>query len=129
MCSPLVKIMTGCSSNWCFLGEPHGPPKHQAGYQEKIGIFHSLYQVHLLFAFQKTNIMIGTEQIRGLLNMSLVTGPATPRKVKAREVEQEKALLIPALLVPAGQAKKAKANAKVKTILKANPKVHITHAI
>ena len=104
MCTPLVEMMADCSSNWCFLGESHGPPKHQAGYQENFGIFHSLHQVHLLFTFQKTNNMIGTEQIRGQLNMSLITGLATRRKVKAREVEKEKALLVPALLVSAGQA-------------------------
>ena len=56
--------------------------------------------------------------------MRLITGPGTPRTVKATEVEKGNALL-----VPADQAKKAKAKANAKATLKANPKVCILYML
>ena len=85
---------------------------------------HCIKYMYLL-AVQKTNIMIGTEQIRGQRDMSPITSFATPRNAKAIEVQKEKALLVPAPC----QAKKAKAKVKARAMLRANPKVCILYIV
>ena len=85
---------------------------------------HCIKYIYLL-ALQKSNVTIGTEQIRGQRNMNPITSLATPRKAKATEVQKEKALLVAAPC----QAKRAKAEVKARTTPRANPKVCILYIV
>ena len=72
----------------------------------------------MLVFLQKTDVMIGPEQISGQLNMIPSTSLATPQKAKATRVQKEKVLLVAAPC----QANKAKAEVKARAILRAIPK-------
>jgi hypothetical protein len=79
----------------------------------------------MLVFLQKTDVMIGQEQISDQLNMIPITSLATPQKAKATRVLKEKALLVAAPC----QANKAKAKGKARAILKENPKVCLLYIV